>query len=240
MRLALALIGLGLGGVLFLQWRGWPPEPPAAPPTDTAAELPAAGEPRQSAGNLLPPPPREEYASVSERPLFLPDRRPPPDEPEDEGPVLPEELKELDGVDFSAVVITPDAVKAWITPYSQERDWLRIGDEIDGWTLTHIGPESLVLERQGETNELLLRDYANAPPPIPPTPPPAARHRGAPGEASPGPRDGAQPQATRRPYRPASAGPAAGGGDERARARAPQLPSRNNARRPVRPPRDVP
>ena len=238
MRAVLAVIGLALLGLLFLQWRSWPPALPAPPPGADAA--PAAAASGEAPPKLPPVPPREDYASVAERPLFLPDRRPPPEEPEDasdEG--LPEEPAELKDVDFSAVVITPDAVKAWVTPYSQERRWLRIGDEIDGWTLTRIGPDSLVLERQGETNEILLRDYANAPAPIPPTPPPHRQRGQPPNQETPGRRDTDGRRTVRQPSRPVPTRAPDGQHGERAPPAERQQPPRSNAQRPVRLPRDV-
>jgi general secretion pathway protein N len=180
-----ALLGglaLLLVGVLALQWRGWSadalvPAPPAAP----AAAASDGAAPVSADGLLLEAPPKEDYASVVERPLFLPDRRPPPDEPEAEPIAEPEQLTELDGLDLTAVVITPTVVSAWVRdPQAPELARLRLGDDFSGWTVKTIEPARLVLERQGETHELHLRDYAKAPPPIPPTRlPPRAVERGA-------------------------------------------------------------
>ncbi|MCG6941195.1 MAG: hypothetical protein LJE69_08085 [Thiohalocapsa sp.] len=169
MLLSLALL---LGLVLVVQWRGWSgdaslPAPPDAPAKAAAREDTAAAELR---GVPLEPPPKEDYASVVERPLFLPDRRPPPPEETGEQEGEEEPVTELDGVDLTAVVITPDVVSAWVrSPDDNELKRLRLGDEFAGWTVKGIAPDELVLERQGETNRLLLRDYENAPPPIPPT-----------------------------------------------------------------------
>jgi hypothetical protein len=182
--LALALL---LGGVLVLEWHSWSPRD--AVPTAPAAAGPAtAGRDAASTdlgGVALEPPPQEDYASVVERPLFLPERRPPPPE-EAEEPIAEEApMTELDGVDLTAVVITPAVVSAWVrAPGENEVKRLRLGDEFDGWTVKTIAPDELVLERQGETNRLSLRDYENAPPPIPPTRMPDRPRRGAakPGE----------------------------------------------------------
>ena len=108
----------------------------------------------------------------------MPDRRPPPVEPEDAGRPEPEALTELDGMDLSAVVITPSTVSAWVRrPNTRDVVRLRLGDEFEGWTVQTIEPDRLVFERQGDTDELILRDYENAPPPLLPSPrrfPPAA------------------------------------------------------------------
>jgi hypothetical protein len=169
--MVLAALTLLLCGVLALQWWSWAPGD--ALPGPPAASSPS-GPADEPAGATLPDldlelPPREDYASVIERPLFLPERRPPPDEAPETDEAVPE-LTELDGVDLTAVVITTEVVSAWVrAPDGQELKRLRLGDDFLGWTVKTIEPEELVLERQGETNRLLLRDYENAPQPIPPT-----------------------------------------------------------------------
>jgi general secretion pathway protein N len=218
-KLTLSLISLALIGVLVLQWRDWPSNAPAPLPSAADADSPPAAE-MPPADNLLPPlPPKEDYASVVERPLFLPDRRPPPDEPEEEEIPEPEQLTDLSGTDLTAVVITPDIVSAWVrSPRERESIRLRIGDEFEGWTVQTIEPDRLVLQRQGETDELRLRDYQNAPAVIPPTrlPTPRGRRqteRQPPTDATPDDRTNAAPRtgadnARRAPVR-ASVPPAA-------------------------------
>jgi general secretion pathway protein N len=171
-------MALLLAGILALQWHAWSPDG-ALPDSPPARPTPAGIDARPAtSAELSDAPPKEDYASVVERPLFLPERRPPPEEPE-EAPVATEESDTaLDGVDLSAVVITPAMVSAWVRgPQDTKLKRLRLGDPYLGWTVKTIEPGRLVLERQGETNELNLRDYANAPAPIPPTrlPPPTRR-----------------------------------------------------------------
>jgi general secretion pathway protein N len=175
-------LALLLSAVLALQWRGWAPEADLPAPPAASAEPSGSGARAASdrPGVALEPPPKDDYASVIDRPLFLPDRRPPPEEGDDtEIEDVP--LTELDGVDLTAVVITPAVVSAWVrSPEDDELKRLRLGDELMGWTVQTIAPDELVLERQGETNRLSLRDYQNAPPPIPPTRlPPRRQTRGA-------------------------------------------------------------
>lgn len=178
MKILLSFAILALSGLLVLQWRDWPPESPTASNAANAmgnatTETPTAeSEEAQATSELLPPPPAiEDYASVTERPLFLPDRRPPPEQPKEEQPLEPEQLTELDGVDLTAVIITPSTVSAWVRrPGQRETVRLRLGDDFDGWTVKTIEPQQLELERQGETDRLVLRDYENAPAVTPPTP----------------------------------------------------------------------
>lgn len=179
MRPALLFAVLLAGSLVAWQWRGWPPQVPTPPPAGdvTDAAEAAAGVP-EAEDLLSPPPPIEDYASIAERPLFLPDRRPPPDEPEEDGEAPPTEETDLAGTDLVSVVITPAVVSAWIRkPQERGTIRLRLGDGYEGWTVQSIEPGELVLERQGEISRLELRDYTNAPPPIPPTPLPAKSRR---------------------------------------------------------------
>ena len=64
-------------------------------------------------------------------------------------------------------------------PGDRETQRLRLGDDFDGWTVKTIEPDRLVLERQGETDQLILRDYTNAPAVAPPPPSPIARRQAA-------------------------------------------------------------
>jgi hypothetical protein len=177
MRKLLVGVALLLLGVLLLQWRSWSPAPPSAADAQTKSAAAAAPASSPSEALLEPSPAKEQYASVAERPLFLPDRRPPPDEPELGEELEPDALTELDGMDLTAIVISPSTVSAWVRRQtSREAVRLRLGDAFEGWTVQTIEPDRVVFERQGETDELILRDYANAPPP-PRPPPPAARRQ---------------------------------------------------------------
>ena len=164
--------------VLFLQWRSWSPAPP--PPADYQTAGSAAAETAATPAEALlePPPAKEEYGSVIQRPLFLPERRPPPDEAEDVEEPETEAIAELDGMDLNAVVITPSTVSAWVRrPNTRDAVRLRLGDEFEGWTVQTIEPDRLVFERQGDTDELILRDYENALPAPPRPPQPVARRQ---------------------------------------------------------------
>jgi general secretion pathway protein N len=159
----LALV-LALGGLLFIQWWHWPPaldvprsEPAPAVPQDDENATDTLTE-------LAPPESREAYASVAERPLFRPARKPPEPLPAEPPPEQPSaDAESLDGIDLSAVVIAPGIALAWIKdPSASELKRLRLGDEHAGWSVKDIRPDRLVLERQGEMNELILRDFSQA------------------------------------------------------------------------------
>ncbi len=176
-RLTLALTAMLLAGVLVYQWSGWPP-PPSSEGVN-AGMGPDGGNGLDATEDLLarltPPEDREAYASVTERPLFRPQRKPAEAEPEAPEPA-PETQPAVDlaGLDLSAVVITPAVVSAWVRDNKgQELKRVRLGDELEGWAVKDILSDRLVLERQGERNELVLRDFTQTPPPI--APPPRAR-----------------------------------------------------------------
>lgn len=167
----LSLMALLLGGVLALQWHDWRPASalPAlsAEPASPRIETEAPEQRSATDAELLP---RDEYAEVVERPLFLPDRRPPPPPDVDEPEAEPPQTTELDGVDLTAVIITPEEVSAWLRAPGESKLQKRLlGEEFLGWTVKTIEPALVVLERQDETDEIHLRDYSNAPPAIPRT-----------------------------------------------------------------------
>ena len=200
-RLAPILIAAALAGVLMLQWLNWPPpltaERTAAPTAQEAAGGSDTGEDPATQPQL--PGDRESYASILERPIFRPDRKPEPpdDQPEDMPPAS--DKSALDALDLTAVLITPALVSAWIeAPGKPKPQRLRIGDDLDGWQVREIRDDRVLLERQGETYPLILRDYSKKPadrkPPAPvsrrpagkadsPANTPAERHR--PAEARP-------------------------------------------------------
>nr|WP_209262273.1 hypothetical protein [Thiorhodococcus minor] len=163
-----------LVAVLTLQWLGWSPEaiaPEPQPTPTTAASLEGAAsvEPELLA-KLDAGEPKDSYASVVEHPLFRPDRLPePPEDEEPEVDTTAESSQELDAVDLSAVLISPTVVSAWVRDPSQPKlQRLRIGDELMGWSVQSILEDRVLLERQGERDELILRDYSKTPPAAPP------------------------------------------------------------------------
>ncbi len=227
---AALLVVLALAGILVLQWRDWPrPLSPVGPPRSDQG---AAADPGAAADASLttpaPPEAKETYASVAERPLFRPQRKPEPP-PAAEPTPEPEAVQDgtLEGLDLSAVLISPGATSAWITdPSAPQIKRLRLGDEQAGWSVKAILADRVVFERQGETNELLLRDFSQtpasppaAPAPVPVRPNPAGRpNPAAPGQLKPPSREPQRKQAA--------------GADQRVAPPKPPQP-RPNGRRPA-------
>lgn len=165
----LLAVTLGLAGTLVMQWRDWPrslstgmtsgPTPVATDETGhPEGSLPATATRSEA---------KETYASVSERPLFRPQRKPePPQAEQSEKTPAAENDGSLEGLDLSAVVISPGVTSAWIKdPSKPELKRLRVGDEQAGWSVKSILADRIVFERQGETNELILQNFTQPPAP---------------------------------------------------------------------------
>jgi general secretion pathway protein N len=181
-----------LAAVVGLEWLDWPPALPqrgGAEPPPASSATPAGTKTAKSRDQITPLEDKDQYAVIMERPLFLPDRRPSPKEPEEAGEKKPEIDPDLSKVSLTAVLITPKETSAWVKdPKEKELVRLRLGDELHGWRVKEILGDRLVLVRQGDTNTLVLRDYKNRPQPAG-TPP------------------GRPPQRTNRPHRPRAATP---------------------------------
>jgi general secretion pathway protein N len=189
------LVGLAalLAAVVGLEWLDWPPTPPqgAAPPP-TSSGTPAGAKTAKPGEGVPPLEDKDQYAVVMERPLFLPDRRPPPEEPEEPEAKKPEIDPDLSKVSLTAVLLTPKDTSAWVEdPEEKVLVRLHLGDELHGWTVKEILGDRLVLVRQGDTDTLVLRDYKNRP---------------QPGRNLPA-RPRRPPQRTSRPHRPGAARP---------------------------------
>lgn len=168
MKALLALLVLTLAAVLVWQWREWPPSAPGPDSADaqlTPAETPA--QPTENPLDLLTPlEEKDEYLIVTERPLFRPERRPLTEEPEEGTAAESEPPSDLARLDLNAILITPSESSAWIRdPTKKELVRLRPGDDLGGWSVLEIHTDRLLLERQGEKDTLVLRDYKNMPPP---------------------------------------------------------------------------
>lgn len=187
MKLVLLGIAAVLALILLLQWQDWQeslPEPRAA---DLPAELieGPSGPPPSAQLSLLRP--EDEYLAVTTRPLFLPDRRPVPEEPNAETPDLEEEIADLASLDVTAtLILSPSEASVWLRD-TQQRELvrLRLGDRYQGWQVAQINGDHILLERQGVTEKLQLLDFSrpNVQPrrPARALPPGSASGRKAPG-----------------------------------------------------------
>lgn len=167
MRAALGILLIGLASLLLVQWWDWPP-----PPNWRASSAPANGQGEAVPLDVLDETialdelrDREAYNEIIERPLFLPDRRPPdPDEDEEDQAPLDAEAVSIETLDLLAIIITPQLAKAWVRQgQATDHTEVRQGEEIAGWTVAEIRGDRLILERQDETGTLELRSYEAQP-----------------------------------------------------------------------------
>ena len=167
MRLPLFILTVVLAAALGIEWLGWPPEPSQR--TGNNGQAPHSDQETKQPNNpmrlLVPLEDKEQYAVIMERPLFLPDRRPPEDEPEEPETKTPLPDPDLTGLKLTAVLITPLVRTAWVQdPKEKDLVEVRPGDSLGGWAVKQVLSDRLLLERQGQTDTLILRDYKNAPP----------------------------------------------------------------------------
>lgn len=179
MKALLAALSLGLGGLLYWQWSDWPPPPPGqvAGPMPPDARVTTLPDPLDG---LAPVQDREEYAAIKERPLFRPDRRPQEPVLTDGVEAPPPADNDLAGFDLTGVIISPAMTTAWVKDPSQQTPVrLRPGETLSGWTVKDILGDRMVVERQGKSDTLYLRDFKAPAGPGTATPPKAASQPGS-------------------------------------------------------------
>ena len=70
------------------------------------------------------------------------------------------EESDLAGFDLTGVIISPAMTTAWVKDPSQQTPVrLRAGETLAGWTVREILGDRLVVERQGKSDTLYLRDF---------------------------------------------------------------------------------
>jgi hypothetical protein len=86
--------------------------------------------------------------------------------------------------------MAPGTTQAWDSEPTQGLQRLRPGELYQGWAVKEITPDTLVLERQGKSNTLVLRDFSQASPPAAAAPSPLRQTPA--GQRGPKPAQGAQ------------------------------------------------
>lgn len=156
-------VALVLMAVLLLQWRDWPQESAQAIAPESSGAVVDMPEAPSAAESAPIPRHKEDYAGVMERPLFLPDRRPPENEPV-EGSVDGQaaEVTDLSGLDLTAtLILSPTDASIWVRdPERPALLRLRLGDDFKGWTVAKIEGDRVVMERQGVEETLNLLDFS--------------------------------------------------------------------------------
>ncbi|MCP5305417.1 MAG: hypothetical protein H6953_08215 [Chromatiaceae bacterium] len=159
------VIAICLGVVLVAQWYGWslgdavtaslvpPPAVEEPDPATMAATLPKG----TTLGAL------EDYAVIIERPLFSSDRRPAEQEASGDVKLISAGRPQIL---LSGVVAVQGDYQALVTPGSSEAIKVSVGDDIEGWQVAEILPDSLVLTRDSRREVFELR-VAPAPNAVP-------------------------------------------------------------------------
>lgn len=146
---ALAVIATLLGQFVMNMTPATPvPESPEKP--DPAVQTVEQQSRRQSLPAVRP---EIFYAAITERPLFAPTRRPVDrsSEPAPEVIGTPEPVAIVPSIqpptDLQLSGILGDGLNrsAFVARVDESGEWLRLGAEIDGWTITEIGPEWIIL-----------------------------------------------------------------------------------------------
>jgi len=156
MKAILLLMALGMGGLLYVQWEIAPEQAPPLPPQSDATPEQEEAPESAATDRLLGDP--QSYEVISQRPLFVEGRRP-PEEAEQQAPA-PEQAGAVEGLDFSAVLITPEQKIAWVKDAATgELVRLEPGKKIRGWTVQEVHPQRLLLADGEKKNELELREF---------------------------------------------------------------------------------
>lgn len=153
-----------LAVILLLQWRERELEPHRTVAPESVADVAAMPSPPASAETAPMPKPEEDYVMVTERPLFLPDRRPPEDEPVEEVDEqdASAEVADIRRLDVTAtLILSATDASVWVRdPEGPELLRLRLGDDYEGWTVAGIEHDRVIMERQGETEALDLMNFS--------------------------------------------------------------------------------
>jgi hypothetical protein len=155
--LVLSVVCLVMAGLVYaeLTW-------PVAAAEDVSAASPApASAPRSDVGAKFSLPPVESFATVTDRPLFAQSRRPPAQGSDDS-------LGPWSGLVLAGVIISPTGRQALILHGKpQVAVHIAEGQDVDGWVVTSILPDRIVIRGGTSEHELRLLEKA-ATTPAPP------------------------------------------------------------------------
>ena len=159
-------IALALAAVLAVELL-LPPSAPEVSPRPQRTELLEAAEiPLES----LELPVLERYASVTERPLFIEDRRP-QDDDEEEAPAqpTPPPNRAPPRVNLTGIVQVGEVMYALVLRPGNKDGMLKLrqGEQVEGWTVQQIRPDGIELAQGSGRHQLPLRAYKPVLPPPP-------------------------------------------------------------------------
>jgi hypothetical protein len=123
-----------------------------------AGVSPALAQSTEGSFSALPP--IESFSETTERPLFLPDRRP---------PTIDEEQQDVENVESGlftlvGIIVSPKQRIALVKVRgSQDVLQLSEGQQANGWTVLQISPGDVIFESNDKTETIELIDIKPAP-----------------------------------------------------------------------------
>ncbi len=187
--LTIAVLLLG-----FLAWRWYfPPQPPKvavnAVQEQKGDQINALLDSMDRVSGF---PPQAAYQPIADRPLFFNKRRPPPPyvpaPPGKKSPIKPKRKVGKPRMQLSAIIVIGKQKYALVKGGRQKGSRrIHVGEEVDGWKVTRIDADRLVLSNGSETEELLLRNYRPVVPVKPVPKPLVAKKNNNAGKAAPKP-----------------------------------------------------
>ena len=163
LQLLLATLLLAL---LSGQWLLWSPEARLA---DRAGEVAAGSRERSVVDapveNGPPPlPPLEEYAEISDRPLFFEGRKVPEDEPEEAVATVQTGRDKAPSIELTGILFVDGVHYALVVdPAAKMTRRMKVGDEFRGWRLDEIAEDRVVVSSRERSEEILLWEYKPVP-----------------------------------------------------------------------------
>ena len=152
--LLLALLCVGLAGVIYTELDGGS----AAADTSTAPRAATSATPKGADASKFAMPPVQTFSAVTDRPLFAQTRRPAP-----QGNA--ESLGAWSDFTLAGIIIAPQSREVLIMHGKPPAlAHIQEGQDVDGWTVTSILPDHVVLQNGGTEHELKLVKSADPSP----------------------------------------------------------------------------
>lgn len=143
--------------ILFMRWLN----PPSLEPSPTIGQ---AGLKEFEVRPTRPfqVEPMDSYSEITERPLFLAERRPPEEQPQDT--LASDTPAETDDLLLLGVVLTPETTMALVqVDKAGKIERLKVGAEVNGWQLQSVQADRVVLQSGERKLDLpLLRNRKKA------------------------------------------------------------------------------
>ena len=149
----LLILTSSLGALLTGEWLHLRKKPSGKGPAENTATITAHETGLTPDTFALPG--VSEYQQMVERPLFMESRRPPPpksEEPPPPPPPPPPEKATPVNFKVMGILSTPEGRMALIADAKGKYKRLKVKDSLDGWQITDIKPDRLLIE-QGEFKE---------------------------------------------------------------------------------------